>query len=45
MSLGTEVDVSYLYLDVNSGGHRMHDHDCTTSNVTGTGATIAAATF
>ena len=32
----------YLYLDV---GHRMHDHVCMTSNVVGTGATIAVATF
>ena len=45
MSFGIEVDASYLYLNLNSGGHRMNHHVCTTSNVTGTGASVAAASF
>lgn len=45
MSLGIEVDASYLYLNINLGGYRMNPHDCTASNVTGTGLTVAAASF
>ena len=39
MILGIDVDTSYLYQNVNSGGYRMNRNVCTTSNVIGTGAT------
>ena len=45
MILGIDVDTSYLYQNVNSGEYRMNRNVCTTSNVIGTGATIAVATF
>ena len=45
MILGIEVDASYLYQNVNSGGYGMNRNVCMTTNVIGTGANIAVATF